>query len=327
MATLPPPRLFDYETVKSSLTVGTAVNAVEAAFGALAKGKVDVPIPMHIGIDESDTAGPGDCHIKGGYISGATTWTVKLANVSFYKNLEKGLAPGSGIFVVCDATNGAPLAVFQENRYLTDLRTGAAGAISVKYFCGAKHTKVAYIGTGVIAKAMATGADCVHKFEQGFAYGLDPKQSQGFADELKDEFGYPVKVCATAEEAVRSADVIFTQTTGAQTVLEKSWLQPHATIIASGSDQPTKNEIPADVLANCKLVCDLVRQCSLVGELRSGIKAGLMTAEDVHAEIGDVVNGDKPGREGDELIVVDLTGTGAQDAAVGQVAWDVLSKK
>ena len=50
-----------------------------------------------------------------------------------------------------------------------------------------------------------------------------------------------------------------------------------------------------------------------------------MTENDVYAELGEVVNGDKPGREGDELIVVDLTGTGAQDAAIGQVAWDKLS--
>lgn len=89
LATVPGPRLFDYETVTSVLKQSDAVEAVEAAFGMLAKGKVDVPIPMHIGIDESANAGPGDCHIKGGYISGTTTWTVKLANVSFYKNLEK----------------------------------------------------------------------------------------------------------------------------------------------------------------------------------------------------------------------------------------------
>ncbi len=89
LATVPGPRLFDYETVTSVLKQSDAVEAVEAAFGMLAKGKVDVPIPMHIGIDESEKAGPGDCHIKGGYISGTTTWTVKLANVSFYKNLEK----------------------------------------------------------------------------------------------------------------------------------------------------------------------------------------------------------------------------------------------
>ena len=59
-----------------------------------------------------------------------------------------------GIFIVCDAANGFPLAVFQENRYLTDLRTGAAGAISVRHFASAKHKKVAFIGTGAIALSM-----------------------------------------------------------------------------------------------------------------------------------------------------------------------------
>lgn len=63
-AAFPAPRLFDYETVTSNLSVGDAIDSVEAAFGALAKGKVDVPMPMHIGIDETETAGPGDCHIS-----------------------------------------------------------------------------------------------------------------------------------------------------------------------------------------------------------------------------------------------------------------------
>lgn len=76
-----------------------------------------------------------------------------------------------------------------------------------------------------------------------------------------------------------------------------------------------------------KFVCDLVRQCSRVGELRTGIEAGVLKESDVYAEIGDVVLGKKPGRVGDELILIDLTGTGAQDAAIGQVAWDILSKK
>lgn len=96
-ATVPGPRLFDYQTVTSVLKQSDAVEAVEAAFGMLAKGKVDVPIPMHIGIDESANAGPGDCHIKGGYISGTSTWTVKLANVSFYKNIEKVGRPWGGM--------------------------------------------------------------------------------------------------------------------------------------------------------------------------------------------------------------------------------------
>jgi len=65
---------------------------------------------------------------------------------------------------------------------------------------------------------------------------------------------------------------------------------------------------------------------SKVGELRSALAAGAMTAADVHAELGEIVNGSKSGREGDEIIVCDLTGTGAQDAAIGQVAWEKLSK-
>ena len=60
----PTPILFDYETIKNNLTVTDAISSVEEAFGALANGKVDVPMPMHIGIEESEVAGPGDCHIK-----------------------------------------------------------------------------------------------------------------------------------------------------------------------------------------------------------------------------------------------------------------------
>ncbi|GAB5035708.1 ornithine cyclodeaminase [Nannochloropsis oceanica] len=328
MATMPTPKFFDYATVKKTLNVGQAFKAVEEAFAMLADGKVDVPQPMHIGIHETPTAGPGDCHIKGGYIEGKTTFTVKLATVSFYKNMAKGLPPGAGIFVVCDATNGAPVGVFQENRFMTDLRTGAAGGIAVKYFGSSpKHTSVGFVGTGAIAKVMAQGAAVAHKFKQGYAYGLDPAMSASFAKEIEAELGYPVKVCATAEEAVRASDVLFTQTPGSKPVLELSWLKPHATIIASGSDQPTKNEIPPEVQAKSKFICDLVRQCSRLGELRTGIASGLVKESDVHAEIGEVVSGKKKGREGDELILVDLTGTGAQDAAIGQVAWDILSKK
>jgi ornithine cyclodeaminase/alanine dehydrogenase-like protein (mu-crystallin family) len=218
-AKINPPRLFDYETVASNIKPTTeSIGAIESAFGMLAKDLVDVPIPMHIGIAETANAGPGDCHIKGGYIEGTATWTVKLANVSFYKNLAKGLPAGSGIFTVCDATNGAPLAIFQENRYLTDMRTGAAGAVSVKHFCSPKHKKVAYIGAGVIGLAMARSTDVVHKFDEGFAYGLDMPGTQKFCDTITTDLGYKMTACATAEEAVRAADVIFTQTPGSDHV-------------------------------------------------------------------------------------------------------------
>lgn len=319
----PPPRLFDYETVTSNLSVTDAIESVESAFSALAKGKVDVPMPMHIGIDESTVAGPGDCHIKGGYISATPTFTVKLACVSFYKNVDVGLPPGSGIFIVVNAVTGAPLGVFQENRFMTDLRTGAAGAVAMKHCSTAEQTTVGFLGTGAIARNMARAAAAVRDFE-GVAYALEG--AEDFCAEMSAETGMPFTVVDSAQDLCGQSDVIFTQTPGGSHVLEKSWLkETGVTIIASGSDQPTKQELPNDVLAAGKYISDLTKQTSKVGELRGALEAGVMTESDVYAELGQIVNGDKPGREGNEIIVVDLTGTGAQDAAIGQVAWDKLS--
>jgi len=324
VSAFPAPRLFDYDTVTANLSVPDAIESVEEAFKALARGKVDVPMPMHIGIDESDVAGPGDCHIKGGYISGTPTFTVKLACVSFYKNVERDLPPGSGIFVVVNAVTGAPLGVFQENRFMTDLRTGAAGAVAMKHCSTPEQNVVGFIGTGAIARNMARAAAAVRPFE-GIAYAFEGAEE--FCQEMEAETGMPFKVAATSEALCGEADVIFTQTPGGGFVLEKEWLKPSGvTIIASGSDQPTKQELPNDVLAGGKYISDLTKQTSKVGELRGAMAAGVMTEADVYAELGDVVNGDKPGREGNEIIVVDLTGTGAQDAAIGQVAWDKLSQ-
>lgn len=322
----PPPRLFDYETVTKNLSVGDAIDAVEEAFAALAKGKVDVPMPMHIGIEESNVAGPGDCHIKGGYVDATPTFTVKLACVSFYKNAEKGLPPGSGIFIVVNAVTGAPLGVFQENRFMTDLRTGAAGAVAMKHCSTAAQDSVGFIGTGAIARNMARAAAAVRPFK-GICYSLDKAMGEEFAHDMEQELGMPFTITSTAEECCNQSDVLFTQTPGSSTVLEKEWLKDSGvTIIASGSDQPTKQEIPNDVLKASKYISDLTMQTSRVGELRGALQAGVMAESDVYAELGQIVNGDKPGREGDEIIVVDLTGTGAQDAAIGQVAWDKLSQ-
>ena len=146
---------------------------------------------MHIGIDETPTAGPGDCHIKGGYVSGAPTWTVKLACVSFYKNVAEGMPAGGGIFIVMNAKNGAPLAVIQENRFLTDVRTGAAGAVSVKHLSKPTDKNIGFIGTGAIAKSMARATAVVRPGYTGYAYGHDAAMSKQFCEDMKKVMNWP----------------------------------------------------------------------------------------------------------------------------------------
>ena len=174
-----------------------------------------------------------------------------------------------------------------------------------------------------MSKSLARAIAEVRPGMTGHAYAFE--FAEEFCQEMAAELGTTFSVCESAEEVCAACDIVVTCTPGGATVLEASWLRPGTTVVAVGSDQPTKQEIPVDVLATSKYVCDLVGQVSKIGELRSAMDAGAMSEADVHAELGEVINGTKPGREGDEIIVVDLTGTGAQDAAIGGVAWDILS--
>ena len=155
---------------------------------------------------ESAIAGPGDCHIKGGYISGTPTFTVKLACVSFYKNIEQGLPPGSGIFVVVNAITGAPLGIFQENRFMTDLRTGAAGAVAMKHTTTPDQNVVGFIGCGAIAKVMARAAAAVRPI-QGIAFGL--AGAEEFCQQMEAELEMPFTVATTAQELCGKSDIRF----------------------------------------------------------------------------------------------------------------------
>ena len=241
---------------------------------------------------------------------------------------------------------------------MTDLRTGAAGAVAVKYTTPDDDSNViGFIGTGAIARNMARAAATVRPNFTGVAYGLDVDGAKTFADEMSAELGVKFSVARNSEELCGQSNVIFTQTTGSDHVLKLEHLRKGTTIIASGSDQPTKQELPNNVLASAdKYVADLINQTSRVGgkyrllecvfdvslllianhsqystnfsskELRGAIEANAMTTDDVYAELGELVNGTKAGRENDqELIVVDLTGTGAQDAAIGQVCTTAAS--
>ena len=158
---------------------------------------------------------------------------------------------------------------------MTDLRTGAAGAVALKHCTTLEQDTIGFIGCGAIAKNMARAAAAVRTFK-GVCYAI--AGAPEFAKEMEHELGVPFKVLDSAQELCGQSDVIFTQTPGSSTVLEKDWLNPKGvTIIASGSDQPTKNEIPVDVLKASKYISDLTKQTSRVGELRSAIQAGVMT--------------------------------------------------
>lgn len=150
---------------------------------------------------------------------------------------------------------------------MTDLRTGAAGGIALKYTTPDDDSNViGFIGTGAIARNMARAAAAVRPTFTGVAYGLDEEGAKTFASEMSEELGVEFSVASSSEELCSQCNVIFTQTTGSDHVLQREHLRKGTTIIASGSDQPTKQELPNDVLASAdKYVADLTNQTSRVG--------------------------------------------------------------
>ena len=130
-----------------------------------------------------------------------------------------------------------------------------------------------------------------------------------------------LRAAASVEEAVRAADLIITCTPSRRPYLRAEWLRPGTHLTAMGSDMPLKQELDAEVLRRAdKIVTDSLEQCLAGGETHHAVEAGVITRDDVYAELGEITSGKKRGRADDrEITVADLTGVGVQDAAVASL--------
>jgi ornithine cyclodeaminase len=123
------------------------IAAMERAFSAYSRGEAVIPPVGQLDFVDP----PGDCHIKYGYLEQGTTFTVKIAT-GFWKNPERGLPSGNGVVLLFSKSTGELLTIFQDEGYLTDCRTAAAGAVAAKYLAPEKIDCIAIIGAGVQAR-------------------------------------------------------------------------------------------------------------------------------------------------------------------------------
>lgn len=296
-----------------------AMAAVETAFRALAEGRVYQPAPMGLEIPEVR----GEVHVKGAAIRGESVFAVKVAS-GFYLNPQIGLPTGSGLVLVFDAQTGIPLGLLQDNGYLTELRTGAAGALAVRLLAPKRPLTVGVIGAGSQARYQLRAMARERPIQAVRVWSPRVEEYPAYEREMSAALGVRVEGAATPKEAVRGADLVVTVTPSRQPILDLPWLKDGATVVAVGSDGPDKQELsPAILAAAGKVVVDSKPQCLSLGETHHAVSAGVLDTEALHGELGEILTGRCPGREGEELIVCDLTGLGAQDAAIAAVAWDL----
>jgi ornithine cyclodeaminase len=317
---IPHMRIVEERELRDRIGDEQALAAVERAFRALADGQVVQPGPMGFDFEEAR----GEVHVKGAYLKGSPTFAVKIAS-GFYLNPDRGLPMSSGLVLVFDAATGFPLLLLNDNAYLTELRTAAAGALAARLLGPARIGKMAFIGTGSQARYQLRAIARVRLPERVSAWSPNSERRSRYAAEMTEELGIAVSPVPSPQEALEGADLVVTVTPSREPIVEASFLKPGATVLAVGSDGPDKRELAVDVLERAdKIVADKLTQCARLGEIHHALDSGRLTERDVYGELGDIVVGRIPGREADELIVCDLTGVGAQDAALAEVVWKEL---
>jgi ectoine utilization protein EutC len=299
--------------IRTLITPSEARQAVRDGFVKLVKG--DVVLPGVINLDIPEHA--GEVHVKSAYIRGAPYFSIKEA-AGFYRNSEKGLPVGSGMITVFHAATGLLAAILFDNGHLTELRTAAAGALAAELLARAAIERVAIVGAGVQARYQLEALLDVRKPASVRICGRSPDRVRACAAEMAERFGLDVRAMPTIREAVEGADLVITVTPAREPLVQPEWIKPGTHVTAVGSDGPEKQELAVGVLAKAnKVVADRLEQCLRLGEIHHAVAAGVLTPAAVHAELGEVAAGMKPGRTSDrEITVADLTGVGVQDAAV-----------
>lgn len=313
-------RIVGEEKLREAVGEAHALVAVERAFRALAEGRVIQPAPLGMDLERVR----GEVHVKGAYLEGEAVFAIKVAS-GFYENPGRGLPTGSGVVLVFSAETGFPLAILADNGYLTELRTAGAGALAARLLAPKRSLAVGMVGAGSQARYQLKAMARVRDLTQVRVWSPDWNELPRYRDEMEPAVGVPVHPASSVEEAVTAADLVVTVTPSRHPLVRPEWLRADATVVAVGADGPEKQELAVEVLGRAgKVVVDSLPQCLRLGETHHAALAGVIAPEEVHGELGDVLVGKVPGREGGELIVCDLTGVGAQDAAMAGEVWRLL---
>lgn len=303
--------------VANLLTITECMDAVENAFGLYANGKMMAPKVLGIHVDN------GGFHIKAGVLESDKTYFAAKSNANFPNNsIQYGLPTIQGVIIVCDGRNGRLLSLI-DSIEITILRTGAATGIAAKYLALPDARVATICGCGNQGKISLKALMEVRKLELIYAFDIDPLQ----AEKLTQEFSNEIKVISiTANDlhnALIQSHICVTCTPSKKPFIHAEDIMPGTFIAAVGSDSEEKQELFSDLIAKNKIVVDMAEQSATIGELHHAIKQGLTTVDSIHAELGQIITGQKPGRESDkEIIIFDSTGTALQDVASATIVYE-----
>lgn len=305
--------------VESLLNMDDCLKAVETAFLQDALGKVQMPPKNYLFFRPYD----GDLRIMPSYLEELEEAGVKCVNVHPGNPAKYSLPTVMAVIELVDPRTGFPIAIM-DGTLITDLRTGAAGGISVKYLARKDSKSLGIIGAGRQARTQLMAIERVMDLEEVYVYCRTRETRESFARESSKIYGVDVKPASSLEEAVRDRDVVVTVTPSRKPIVKSEWVSPGTHICAMGADAPGKQELDPDILLNSRVFYDNWKQAEHSGEINVPILKGILEKKDLKGKIGDVITGKVVGRKTPmDVTVFDSTGLSIQDITT---AWIVYQR-
>jgi alanine dehydrogenase len=300
--------------VEELLDLWELIDALADAMADLSAGRASVPDRVAARVDERE----GLLAAMPGYTPSAGALASKLVTL-FPQNAGTALPTHQAVIVVFDPDTGRPAALL-DGTAITALRTGAGSALATRLLARDDAATIAILGTGVQARSHARAVTRVGQFQALRIAGRTPGKAEVVAEELAAELDLRVLPVASWEEACDGADVVCATTHALEPVVRREWLSPGAHVTSVGYN-PQGREVDDATVVDALIVVEsraaaLAPVPSGSNELREPIERGLIGPEHIHAEIGELVLGSKPGRSSPEQITLyKSVGVAVQDGA------------
>jgi len=302
------------DVARLSLTDAEILGAVEAGLDAQGRGLTVIEPRMHL------VPGPafnGHFNVLRGYVGPLALAGVKVVG-DYVDNYRRGLPSEMGLLNLFDPATGRPVAII-DAAGLTDMRTGAVTAIGAKHLARKASRVLGHIGARGTAYWNVRLLDSLFHFDEIRVHSRRPESRTAFAAQLTRDLGKPVMATDDWESCVRGADIVVEASRLAQPepLLKTAWIERGAFVVPYGTMSAVELSL-TDIMD--KIVVDDWGQCKSgqFGSLRAHVDQGLLRPETLHAELGEIVAGRKPGRErDDETILLWHRGLSLSDIALG----------
>ncbi len=303
-------RILSAADVHRALPMQRAIEVMRSAFGQLSADQANVPLRTRLETDR------GLMLLMPAFLKQSRDLAFKMVSI-WGDNPSRGLPAVIAVAMVIDPDTGQPRALMN-GEALTAIRTGAGGGLAADLLARVEARIVTVFGSGVQARAQLEAVCQVRRVTAVRLVGRTAASVETFAKEVASWSAAPsVSIPDTRTEAVVGADIIITATTSETPVFDGRDLSPGTHITGVGSYAPYMQEVDEVTVQRAKIVVDSLQSClAEAGDLIIPLGKNLIGKPDIHGELGQIVNGEIPGREADEEITFfKSVGVAVQDAA------------